>query len=69
MIITPYVLGPRLSLEAARALPANFTSFENFPKNTSSITLALNKSLAGCDLRFLFDYQIFPPTVLRSVPE
>jgi hypothetical protein len=68
MRITPYVQGPRLSLEAARALPANFTSFENFPEKTSSITLGLNKSLAGCDLRFLFDYQIFPPNVLRSVP-
>jgi hypothetical protein len=32
MRITTWVLGPQLSLEAARALPANFTSFENFPE-------------------------------------
>jgi hypothetical protein len=68
-MITACVLGPRLSLKAARALPANFTSFNDFPEKTSSITLGSNKSLAGCDLRFLFDYQIFPPNVLRSLPE
>jgi hypothetical protein len=58
MIITACVLEPRLSLKAARALPANFTSFENFPEKTSSIILGVNKSLTACDLRFLFDFRI-----------
>jgi hypothetical protein len=69
MIIAACAPGPRLSLKAARALPANFTSFENFPEKTSNIILGINKSLTACDLRFLFDYEIFPPNVLRSVPE
>lgn len=68
-MITACVLGPRLSLKAACALPANFTSFNDFPEKTSSIILGVNKSLTACDLRFLFDYKIFPPNVLRSVPE
>jgi len=69
MIIRPCVLGPQLSVEAACALPPNFTSFENLPEKTSSIAVSEQKSLTSCDFRFLFNYEIFPPNVLASSPQ
>jgi hypothetical protein len=69
MIIRPCVLGPKLSVEAARALRPNFSSFENLPEKTSSIDLREKKSLTSCDFGFLFNYEVFPPNVIRSIPE
>jgi hypothetical protein len=69
MIITPCFLGPRLSVEAARLLTTNFRSFDSFPERTSSITLGLTKPLENCELEFLFNYEVFPPTILTADTE
>lgn len=69
MHILPCSSSAWLSFEAARALPRNFVSFQELPERTTSISLGVPGPISRWDTSFLFEYDIFPQTIMRSLTE
>jgi len=53
----------------ARQLAPNFTSIADLPERTSSIGLGVPGPISHWNTSFLFDYQVFPPRIMRFEAE
>lgn len=69
MKLLPCALGPRLTLEAARALTSNFSSAATLPEKTTDIALGFTGSISSYRTDFLFAYDIFPHFLMRAEPQ
>jgi uncharacterized protein (UPF0548 family) len=56
-------------IDYAKALDRNFTIANSLPERTSTISLECSGPIAGCRTEFLFDYDIFPSTLMRAEAE
>jgi hypothetical protein len=57
------------SFEEARALSRNFEDARSLPEKLTSVELGAAVPLAELRTDFLFDYDVFPKTILRSAAE
>lgn len=69
MNVRPCSLGPGLSLEEAKSLSRNFTDPLMLPEHTTSIALNVAGPIKQWRTDFLFDYSIFPATIMRFEAE
>lgn len=70
MTILPCILTPSLLLNEARTLTPNVgDDHRALREAVSSIALGSGASLRDVDVAFLFDYDIFPRTILDAVTE
>ena len=70
MNILPCILTPSLLLKEARALTPNVgDDHRALREAVSSIALGSGASLRDVDIAFLFDYDIFPRTILDATTE
>lgn len=53
----------------AKATSRNFDDHHRFPESTSSLALGVGGPITKWRTDFLFDYQIFPPAILRFEAE
>jgi len=60
---------PNPSFVAAKAASRNFDDHQRLPESTSSIALGVSGPIAKWRTDFLFDYQIFPPAIMRFEAE
>ena len=60
---------PSLSIAEARTIRANFGSADRLPSTVSRIPLGASGPIDRHAIDFLFDYDIFPPRIIRAVTE
>ena len=65
MRLRPCILGPSIRLEEAKALARNFGDAHALPENTSSVGLGVTGPLLKWHTDFLFEYAIFPASIMR----
>lgn len=65
----PCILRPALGFDEARKLSRNFTDHHALPKRTSSVALGLAGPIRKWRTDFLFDYAVFPPSIIRYQAE
>jgi hypothetical protein len=65
MKLRPCGLGPGISIPEARSLDRNFTDASALPERLSSVALDVPGPVGKWRTDFLFDYAIFPPSILQ----
>ena len=65
MKIRPCIVNGKLDFEEARTLPRNFKDQFLFPEKTASIDLEAPGPIKNWCVDFLFDYAIFPSSIMR----
>jgi Domain of unknown function (DUF1990) len=65
MKLRPCALGPGLSVGEAKMLSRNFTNERDLPERSTSIALGVAGPIAKWRTDFLFDYDIFPSSIMR----
>jgi uncharacterized protein (UPF0548 family) len=69
MRLRPCFLVPAISLDAARELRPNFVDARCLPERTSSIELGVVGPISKWRTDFLFDYDVFPSSIMRFETE
>ena len=69
MKIRPSFLRPALGFDEARVLSRNFTDPHALPERTSSIALGVAGPIRRWRTDFLFDYAVFPKSIIRYEAE
>ena len=69
MKLRPSILGPAITIDAARKLRPNFADARCLPERTTSIELGVGGPISKWRTDFLFDYDVFPSTIMRFVTE
>jgi uncharacterized protein (UPF0548 family) len=65
MKLRPCAIGPSLSMIEAKALARNFVDERALPEKTTSIALGVPGPISRWRTDFIFDYAIFPSSILR----
>jgi uncharacterized protein (UPF0548 family) len=66
MKLLPCALGPSLTVEEALTLDSNFSSAATLPEKTSDIALDYSGPISSYRTDFLFAYDIFPRSLMRT---
>jgi uncharacterized protein (UPF0548 family) len=69
MKLRPCSLSPATTLQQAKTFVPNFSDASSLPEKTSSIDLGVAGPICNWDTEFLFDYDIFPSSILRFEAE
>jgi Domain of unknown function (DUF1990) len=69
MKLRPCIFGPGISFNTARELVPNFSDAQILPERTSSIDLGVTAPINKWCTDFLFDYQVFPLSIMRFEAE
>jgi len=69
MHIRPCFLDPGLSFSNAKSLLVNFTQARSLPERTTSISLEVQGPIKNWKTDFIFDYNIFPRSIMRHKAE
>ena len=65
MKVRPCIFCQSTNFHEAKSLPRNFRDALSLPERTSSVSLGVKGPLRSWRTDFLFDYEIFPKTILR----
>src|ERR1043166_7026658 len=69
MRLRPCILGPAITLDEARKFTPNFSDARSLPERTTSIELGVAGPISKWRTDFLFDYDVFPPSIMRFEAE
>jgi Domain of unknown function (DUF1990) len=69
MKLVPCALGPTLTVEEALTLTSNFSSVATLPERTSEIALGYASPIRSYRTDFLFAYDVFPRSLMRTEPQ
>ena len=69
MHIRPCALASSLSFASAKLLLANFSEARALPERTTSVSLEVQGPIKNWRTDFLFDYDIFPRSIMRHAAE
>lgn len=69
MKLRPCIVGPTISLHKAKALVPNFSDARSLPERTTSIDLGVAGPISKWSTDFLFDYDVFPSSIMRFEAE
>ena len=69
MKLRPCIVGPATTIREAKAFAPNFSDARSLPERTSSIDLGVTGPICKWHTEFLFDYDIFPSSIMRFEAE
>ena len=69
MKLRPCILGPSITLDEAKTFTRNFSDARTLPERTTSIDLGVAGPISNWRTDFLFDYDIFPSSIMRFEAE
>jgi uncharacterized protein (UPF0548 family) len=69
MKLRPCIIGAATTIEEAKEFVPNFIDAGSLPERTTSIDLEVASPIGNWDTNFLFDYDIFPSSIMRFEAE
>jgi Domain of unknown function (DUF1990) len=69
MKLRPCIVGPAITFRQAKTFAPNFSDARALPEKTSSIDLDAAGPIRNWHTEFLFDYDVFPSSILRFEAE
>jgi hypothetical protein len=69
MHIRPCALDSNLTFLSAKSLSVNFSEARSLPERTTSVSLEVEGPISNWRTDFLFDYDIFPRSIMRHATE
>ena len=69
MKLRPCMLGPAITLSEAKEFEPNFSDARSLPERTTSIELGVAGPIRKWRTDFLFDYDVFPSSIMRFEAE
>jgi uncharacterized protein (UPF0548 family) len=67
--LRPCIAGPAITFQEAKGFAPNFSDARSLPERTRSVALGVGGNISDWQTDFLFDYDVFPPYIMRHEAE